>query len=126
MKVHLNFIKIAVLALFFTACNNTDAPENLISKEVMVELLTETQILESQVGRMNLNSYDSARVAFQYLQEKLWKENGVDSARYNESFEYYAKYPKQFTEIYQEVEDKLDALEKESREKELEQPVSVE
>ncbi|WP_204356517.1 DUF4296 domain-containing protein [Arcticibacterium luteifluviistationis] len=122
----MKIIKVLVLALFFTSCGNEDAPENLISEDVMVDLVTQTHILEAQVGRMNLNSYDSARVAFQYLENKLWMEFGVDSAQYNESYEYYAKYPKLFTQIYERVEDKLDAMENEAKEIETAEPITRE
>ncbi|WP_341226561.1 DUF4296 domain-containing protein [uncultured Arcticibacterium sp.] len=124
--VGLKTIKVLVLALFFMSCGNEDAPENLISEEVMVDLICETHILESKVGRMNLNSYDSSHVAFQYLQKKLWEEKGVDSLQYNESYEYYAKYPKLFTEIYQKVEDNLEAMENKAKGIETAEPISIE
>jgi hypothetical protein len=106
------FIKTLVLASFFIACGNGDEPDNLIDKEKMIELLTETHILEAKVGRLSVNEYDSANVAFQYLQERLWEKQDVDSLSYNESYNYYAKYPKEFSEMYERVEENLVELEK--------------
>lgn len=122
MKVN----KVLVLALFLMSCGNEDAPKNLIPKEVMVDMICQTHILESKVGRMNLNSYDSAHVAFQYLQKRIWEENGVDSVQYNESYEYYAKYPKLFTEIYEKVEENLEAMEKEAKGIKTTESISIE
>jgi hypothetical protein len=116
------FIKTFVLATFLVACNTGEEPDNLIEKEIMVDLLSESHILEAEVGRLSVNDYDSANVAFQYLQERLWEKYDVDSLSYNESYSYYAKYPKVFSEMYDKIEEKLAEMEledvKNSKEKE--------
>lgn len=81
----------------------------------MVGLLAETHVLESKVGRFSLNSYDSSSVAFIYLQKKLWEKYEVDSVTYNESYDYYAKYPKIFESIYTKVEGRLEEMEVEDK-----------
>jgi hypothetical protein len=107
-----NRLVIVVLASFFSACTSEDTPENLISQDVMAEVLLETHILESKVGRLNMGSYDSSRVAFQYLQKRIWDKYGLDSLTYTESYEYYAKYPKSFSKIYDKIEVQFSEMEK--------------
>ncbi len=102
-----------LLASFFYACSPTDVPDNLIPQEEMIEVLTETHLLEARVGRLSVNTYDSARVAFVYLHDELLEEHGVDSLIYAESYNYYGRNPKNFAEMYQKVEDKLTQLEEE-------------
>ena len=105
-----------LLASFFGACTSEDTPKNLIPQDVMAEILTETHILDSKVGRLNMSSYDSARVAFQYLQKRIWDKHKVDSVSYNESYEFYSKYPKAFSQIYDKVEVRLNEMEDQDRE----------
>ncbi|MFT6880195.1 MAG: hypothetical protein ACI9QN_002197 [Arcticibacterium sp.] len=104
---------ILFLVVFPHACSQTDIPENLIPEELMIDVLTETHLLEARVGRFNVNTYDSASVAFIYLQKELWNKYDIDSLSYVQSYDYYGKYPKKFKEIYQKVEDGLTKMEEE-------------
>lgn len=114
----LNKLLIVFLASFFSRCTSEDTPENLVPQDVMAEVLIETHILESKVGRLNMNSYDSSSVAFQYLQKRIWGKYAIDSLTYNESYEYYAKYPKSFSKIYDIVEERLTEMKQEDEMKE--------
>lgn len=80
----------------------------------MAPIIAELQLAEADVARMNLQSYDSSKVAFQFLQQKILKEQGVDSAYYRKSYEAYARYPDYLDKIYMEaiqlLEDRRDSL----------------
>ena len=102
-----NILRFLLLVSIFYGCKSNDMPEKLISEDVMAKILSETHVLESKVGRLNFNSYDSSSVAFQYLQKRIWAKYKADSSIYNDSYEYYARYPKKFSEIYTNVEKQL-------------------
>jgi hypothetical protein len=104
---------ILFVASFPSACSQSDVPDNLIPEEVMINVLTETHLLEARVGRLSLNTYDSASVAFVYLQKELWNKYDIDSLSYVQSYDYYGMYPKRFAELYQKVEDRLTQMEEE-------------
>jgi predicted trehalose synthase len=71
--------------------------------EQMSSILADLQIAESTVARMNLQGYDSAKVAFHYKQQQILDSYSVDSSLYNKSYEAYARYPAYMEIIYTDV-----------------------
>ena len=70
----------------------------------MAVVFAELKTAESMVSRLNLSGVDSSRVAFKYLEKRIYKKYKVDSANYVRSFDYYAKDKNQLLLIYQEAE----------------------
>lgn len=104
MKLQSKKIVAVLLALLAFACKRSDnLPDGLIPVEQMSPILSELQIAESTVARMNLSSYDSAKVAYQYKQQQVLKSYGVDSSLFNKSYETYARYPAYMEAIYMDV-----------------------
>lgn len=79
----------------------------------MIEMLAEIHIAEAMAGRLELDSYDSSQVAYKYLENKIYEKFGVDSAIYVENYDYYARNPRLFEQMYGEVEKKLSTEEDE-------------
>ncbi|WP_055146227.1 DUF4296 domain-containing protein [Jiulongibacter sediminis] len=100
-----------LITLLFASCGKPDAPDNLIDESTMVNILTELQLAESEVGRLSLQSYDSAVVAFQFSKAETLKKYGVDSLAYITSYNYYGEHPREFSFIFQDVEARLKELE---------------
>ncbi|UBM57572.1 DUF4296 domain-containing protein [Marinilongibacter aquaticus] len=96
------------------SCQPNDGPKDLIAEDKMIDIMTELQVAESRVGRLNLRTYDSSVVAFQYLQDKVFEKYKVDSTQYIESYDYYGEHPKQFADIFERVEDKIKDMEVEA------------
>lgn len=91
-------------------CKRDDSlPDGIIPMEQMSPILADLQIAESNVARMNLKSYDSAKVAFQYKQLQILEGYGVDTTLYNKSYEAYARYPSYMEVIYTDVLTILEA-----------------
>ncbi|MDP5121481.1 MAG: DUF4296 domain-containing protein [Spirosomaceae bacterium] len=110
MKLQPKKIVAGVLLLFAFGCKSGDSlPDGIIPMEQMSPILAELQIAESNVARMNLQSYDSAKVAFQYKQLQILANYGVDSSLYNKSYEAYARQPAYMEVIYTDVLKILEA-----------------
>lgn len=100
----------SLLVLLGVACKrSTKLPADVVPQEQMIPILADLQIAETAIARLNLQSYDSAKVAFQHLQERTLAKYGVDSSRYRKSFEFYARSPATMEEIYGEVLKILEA-----------------
>ncbi len=99
-----------------TGCTDKNAPDNLISKSEMIEILTEIQVTEARLSRLNVRSFDSTVVAFNYLQSQIFEKHGVDSMAYVNSYTYYASRPDQFAEMFGKVEENIQELETKSNE----------
>lgn len=96
-------------------CRGSDGiPDDAIPMDQMASIISELQLAETAIARLNLQSYDSSKVAFQYMQLQTLEKHGVDSAQYNKSFNAYARYPAQMEEIYTNVlkilEEKSDSV----------------
>jgi hypothetical protein len=96
-------IKIVFISLAcFFSCKSS--PEDVIDKKTMGMVLAELKSAEAKVGRLNLVGTDSSRVAFKYLEDKIYKKYNIDSASYLKSFDFYAKDKKQLFSIYLQAE----------------------
>lgn len=110
VKLQSKKILLGVLALLAFSCRRTqDLPDGIIPQEQMVSIIAELQLIETAVARLNLQSYDSSKVAFQYLQQQTLEKYGVDSSSYRKSFEAYAKHPADMELIYNDVLKILEA-----------------
>jgi hypothetical protein len=99
---------LAVLGVLFGCEQKTVIPENLMTEEQMVQLMIDIRIAEGQVNTMSLPS-DSAQNLFKYLEAKIFAEHQVDSASYQESFNYYMIESERFLRISDIVIDSLNA-----------------
>lgn len=97
------------LVFNITACNfyNEGAPEDLIPPDKMALILLEIHKTETLASRMSYRTYDSAKIAYDYLESNLLKKFDVDTAQYRTSYEYYASNPEQFVRIYEDIEEML-------------------
>lgn len=77
----------------------------------MASILTDIHIAESRVSRLQLKSSDSSLMVFNKLKEEIWKKHKVDTMIYRSSYDYYMMHPKQMSQIYEEVNKKIDKQE---------------
>lgn len=110
VKLQSKKILFGVLVLLTVGCRRSDSlPDDIIPQEQMVPIIADLQMVETAIARLNLGSYDSAKVAFQYLQQQTLEKYGVDSSSYRKSFEVYARNPVYMEEIYADVLKILEA-----------------
>ena len=104
-------IKIAIILLISLAgCDSK--PDNLLSEKEMSTLIVELKLLESKVDHFFLRSTDSTKVAYRYLQNKVFKEHNTDSTAFYESYEYYLNKKKKMLNILNASGEKIEAAEK--------------
>lgn len=104
-------IKIAIILLISLAgCDSK--PDNLLSEKEMSTLIVELKLLESKVDHFFLRSTDSTKVAYRYLQNRVFKEHNTDSTAFYESYEYYLNKKKKMLNILNAAGEKIEAAEK--------------
>lgn len=91
-------------------------PADVLPKEKMPLLVAELELAETKVSRMNLQHFDSSKVAFRYLEDQILAKYKLDTAQYYKSYRFYASYPEYMFGIYEEalklVEAKKDSMQK--------------
>jgi hypothetical protein len=95
------FVFIIVLTV---RCNTDDRkPDNLLSEEKMVNILTDIHLIESDVNNMRITDADSNLAIYLYLETQLFKKYQIDTATYRNSYRYYIAQPEVFGKIYKQV-----------------------
>lgn len=105
----MKFLKIFIITCFLSSCQNIEEvkkPDNLISEDKMVDVLTELAILNSA---KNKNKRDLEATGLQ-PDTYLYSKYKIDSLQLAESTTYYAKNYDQFESIYQEVKQNLEVM----------------
>ncbi|WP_255490222.1 DUF4296 domain-containing protein [Emticicia sp. CRIBPO] len=90
--------------MFLVSCGKS--PQNSskqIDKKTMANIIAELQIVEAKVSRLNFQGVDSAKVAFNHYQEKIFKKYKIDSVTYGNNYRYYSEKPALFIEVYDDV-----------------------
>ena len=98
-------IFIMIACLFGLACGNKllEAPENLIPKEQMADILYDMALLHAID-----NSHPQVIKANDLkIMEFIYKKHQIDSAQFVQSDRYYASVPGEYRDIYEEVEARL-------------------
>lgn len=96
------FILSMIIGAFIFGCTmEVSPPENLIERDKFIVILADIQIFES----MDKIRTDRQEEGFEIDKATAWlfHEEGIDQESFQISFEYYAKDPKVFEKIYDEV-----------------------
>ena len=82
--------------VFLIACGSPKEkiPDDILSKEKMIEIVTELHVTEASIN-LNLYNADSLKT--------IYSKHQVTKSQYDSSFKYYALHPKQLSEIYKGV-----------------------
>lgn len=104
------FIPILLISIFIISCTSNTIykkPENLISKDKMVDLLTDMQLA---LGAKSVKNKDGKRkIEYMHL---VYKKYGVDSTRFSESNFYYTTNIDEYNDILKKVKRRLDNMKK--------------
>lgn len=98
-----------VCILTFSGCQNVvqpKKPDNLISKDKMVDILTETYMANAARSVNNRTIIEKGVI----LDSLIYKNFGVDSLQFANSNDYYAADVNSYIEIFQSVEARLTAM----------------
>jgi hypothetical protein len=99
--------KFFLAMLLFVSCRDEQKiPEGILTEEKMVNILVRLHLSEARVSIKNL-PVDTSRKYFLYLENKVLKSYGTDTAAFNKSYHYYITHEKKFDAIYTSVVDSL-------------------
>ena len=114
MKKLIPFIIVFTLVLSCTSNTIYEKPDNLIEKNLMIELITQMQIANG--ARSSKNKNGVRKIEYMSL---VYKRFGIDSAQFAESNLYYSSNIDEYADIFQEVKRVLETLEKDQEVKEI-------
>ncbi|HEV7380990.1 MAG TPA: DUF4296 domain-containing protein, partial [Dyadobacter sp.] len=92
--------------------DNSKPPEDVLSQEEMAAILTDIHIAEARITKLQLRSSDSSLMVFDTLKKQIWNKHKVDTLAYRISYDYYMTNPRQMSGIYEKVNKKIEAREK--------------
>jgi len=100
---------LSVLFVFTTSCQDvkkTEKPENLIAKDMMVDILTEVYLSNAarSVNNKRLKEYNIR------LDSVIYNKYHIDSLQFVESNAYYSSNLKTYAKIITSVEERLNIL----------------
>ena len=112
--MHTNLIKLFIVSiLFFSSCKTTSeedevVPENVLSEERLVKILTDAYLAEGASG-INIKNVPGEKFDSAYVFNPL-KDNNIDKAYFDSSMAYYTRHPKKLKIIYNKILDKLSVI----------------
>ncbi|HSD14151.1 MAG TPA: DUF4296 domain-containing protein [Flavobacterium sp.] len=104
-KIVLLFACIAVLSC---SDKTVEKPDNLLSEEVMVDVLYDISVLQSAE---NLNSIEFTQKSIK-VNEIIYKKYNIDSLSFAQSNRYYAADPHNYQKLFKKVAEKIEASKK--------------
>lgn len=106
LKRFIAYFGVAVALVACKRINSPKKPENLISKEKMVDILIDAKLISSA---SNVNKTIMKNKGID-LDTYIFTKHNIDSLQFALSNNYYAFHIKDYEEIYNKVEDSLEAL----------------
>jgi hypothetical protein len=91
--------------LFLTACGSDSLPAGILSKEKMVEVLTEVHIAEADQQQKVLEQ--SATMSDTFSFDAVFKKVNISRAEYDNSMKFYSANPELLDQVYDEVINEL-------------------
>lgn len=88
------------------ACGEEGPPDDVLTREQMVDILTDIYVAEAKIARLSLNR-DSALAVFRYYEDSIFHCKGLNDSIYNQSLNYYMQTPDELDKIYEAVLDSL-------------------
>lgn len=112
---NMRFIWLMILVFLLGSCQSVEEPQkpdDLISEDKMVEVLTDLAILNSA------KNFNRRRLEEKGIQPDvyLYEKHDIDSTRLARSMEYYAKDYERFEDIFAQVKNDLEAMQMELEE----------
>lgn len=91
------------------SCKNSveKKPDNLVPKDKMIELLADIHRLEGHVNNLNIQNSDTLAFIYRKMESDLFKKHKIDTSAYYKSYKYYLVDPEVFTDLYNQVLEKI-------------------
>ena len=95
-----------LVVLFFMFGCKPKAPEGVIDRETMEQILYDVHLVDGYLSTIYLQ--DSARKVGAAYYSGIYKKYNTDSVQYTKSLNYYNSNPDQLQEIYKSISKKLE------------------
>ena len=94
------------LLLTLFACNEAveTIPDNVLSKEDMVSVMVDIQLIEAA---LSINQSEEAKETAYYNYDSVLKQHNLSKEKFDESFKYYSEHPELMEQIYEEMLSEL-------------------
>ncbi len=92
-----------IIVLTVRCSSDVRKPDNLLSEEKMINILTDIHLIESDVNNMRITDSDSNLAVYLYLEAQLFKKYQIDTATYRNSYRYYIAQPEVFGKMYKQI-----------------------
>ena len=92
-----------IIFIFLSCESNEQRPENIMSKDQMIEFLFDVNLINSSRGFISKseNNY------FMVRDTMLFRKHEIDCLKFVRSNNYYTKNPKLYMEIYDGIDKKI-------------------
>jgi len=120
------YARLLLLILLIAGCEKpiVEKPKNLVSRDQMIEVITDLHIAESVQNYQRYNSDPNKQFTeADFYYSILHKHSLVDSV-FEKSLLYYASYPKEYEKIYSRVLNRLSEIDEEQKLKQ-QQPIDI-
>lgn len=121
--LRINFLKVGIICLVgccMLACNEIKqvpdlvTPSDVIPRDSMIIILGDIHVAEALSQSISKKALGSDTARYKNLRtyyQDVFKFHKIEGERFSTSFDYYAKQPKLFDEMYEEVMKQLGDLE---------------
>ncbi len=96
-----------LVLMILMACNTNKAPDNIIERNKMVNVLADMHLADAVLARVNNQDTMLMMASSKYY--FIFKKYQIDSAKFTNSLKYYNNAPDEFIKMYAEVIDILNA-----------------
>ncbi|MCQ2298081.1 MAG: DUF4296 domain-containing protein [Bacteroidales bacterium] len=110
MKRICSLIIAAALGLAFASCGNNDLPNGVMTKDEMVDFLSEAYLLEGFYAIESNNQPERVSYEVKASYDALLKEHHITDADFKASMNYYSQHLDQYEEIHGEVISRLESM----------------
>lgn len=92
---------------FLISCGLEGAPEGILAKDKMIDVLTDIQVVDAYVSALPIDSLKKNKIDFY---KSVFKKHHTDSLQFKKSLQYYTKDPEKMQSIYDQVHIAIDTL----------------
>lgn len=114
------------LMMAFHSCDEpvVDKPKNLVSRDQMINILTDIHLAEAIYQTRRFSSDRIMQLTDNDFYYSVLKKHNVPDSTFELSLIYYTSMPKEYEKIYSRVLNKLNEMEQKFENKEM-QPVDI-
>ncbi len=102
---------VLVLLMSFACVKKEKQPENLMTKQEMINFLIDLHIIEARLNMSRIPD-DTVKLFFNQVEDSLFRKHQVTDSMYYKSYQYYLEHIDEMESIYEAVVDSLSLRER--------------